>query len=578
MNNPKNRIPQYASYILILLWGIACFAFFQGWYHYHFFYQEQNQLFLWSSDYLSTYFSKPAWFACMSGDFLTQFYYYLFAGPVILTVSLLILGDLCRRSLQKAGIQSNPLTTGIAIIIMTIEALFSLHYDYRLSSIIAFAGGAGTFLVSTFILTRCRKWVSKTEKRHEKHIMIAGIGLPHWLSFLSIAISTPVCFWLFGYGVWIYAVLVIVGCILNIKESGNYLRTAALILPLFLLMLSKRSYYLDFETLYAYPGMGEFVKPQLDLEKTFAVSDEYYFGNYNKVVKIVEEDESPNPYMKFYYNLVMAQRGILPDKLLAFPGNNLGTFEKVGPDTPTLTILTINELYWLLGDMTFAERATILANVMSPDKRNIRFTKRLAEINLVSGNQNAAKKYLYILQKTFVYKNWANQMLDALDADNRHAVNHQADTDSLTQVTYSSSTLRSYQEKAKFINKKDTLRLGDNGYTIMQELLESNPENHIALDYLLCSDLLLKDMETFKHDYDTYYLKQKNPHYEKLYQEALMIYLAGTNAPQEEWQKYIKRMDIMQRFEQYSQQRGSSAFADTYWYYFDKGTAPKLKN
>ena len=40
---------------------------------------------------------------------------------------------------------------------------------------------------------------------------------------------------------------------------------------------------------------------------------------------------------------------------------------------------------------------------------------------------------------------------------------------------------------------------------------------------MLCSDLLLKDMETFKRDYDTYYLKLKNDSYERLYQEALMI-------------------------------------------------------
>lgn len=52
---------------------------------------------------------------------------------------------------------------------------------------------------------------------------------------------------------------------------------------------------------------------------------------------------------------------------------------------------------------------------------------------------------------------------------------------------------------------------------------------------MLCSDLLLKDMETFKRDYDTYYLKQKNGSYERLYQEALMIYLAGTKAKPEEW-------------------------------------------
>lgn len=43
----------------------------------------------------------------------------------------------------------------------------------------------------------------------------------------------------------------------------------------------------------------------------------------------------------------------------------------------------------------------------------------------------------------------------------------------------------------------------------MCELAESNPNNKIAIDYMLCSDLLLKDMETFKRDYDTYYLKLK---------------------------------------------------------------------
>ena len=121
----------------------------------------------------------------------------------------------------------------------------------------------------------------------------------------------------------------------------------------------------------------------MDLEKTFAVDCEYYFGNYNKVINIVEKTENPDQYMKFYYNLVMAQNGYLPDNLLRFQSNNLGTFDKLGPDTPTLTIKTLNELYWVLGDMTFCERATMLANVCSPNNRNIRMVKRLAEINLV---------------------------------------------------------------------------------------------------------------------------------------------------------------------------------------------------
>ena len=68
---------KYYAVAAIVLWAIACWAFFQFWYPYHFFFQEQNQLFLWSSDYLSSYI-YPVKFAELIGDFLTQFYYYLY--------------------------------------------------------------------------------------------------------------------------------------------------------------------------------------------------------------------------------------------------------------------------------------------------------------------------------------------------------------------------------------------------------------------------------------------------------------------------------------------------------------------
>lgn len=553
----KDLITKYGVYMLLLLWAIACFAFFQWWYPYHFFYQEQNQLFLWSTDYLLTYFNKPAWLACLAGDFLTQFYYYLYAGPIILTIALLIVGDFTRRALQAAEIESKWLPYLIAIVVMTVEASFCLHYDFRLSSVLAFAGGAATFWISTTLLNHIRIWIHLENNLREAPMMIAGMGLPHWLSLLSIIICVPISFWLFGYGVWVYAALVLTGCLLYVKQPCNYLRLGTLAVCMFLLMLTKRFYYLDFDELYSYPNIGKLTKPQFDLEKTFAVDDEYYFGNYNKVVKLVENEAEPNQQMKFYYNLVMAQQGMLPDKLLSLKDNYLGTFEHLGPDTPTLTIKSINELYWVLGDMTFAERAAILGNVCSPDKRNIRMIKRLAEINLVSGNTEAAKKYLRILEKTFVWKKWSTTILLALDRQIHTGI--------------SQGILRKYNEKANNTNQTDTIRRNDNARTIMQELLQSNPENHVALDYLLCSDLLLKDMESFKQDYDSFCYQMENPPYDvKLYQEALMIYLAGTHASATEWMKYIKRTDIMERFKQYNQQRGDITFNDTYWYYFDK--------
>ena len=59
------------------------------------------------------------------------------------------------------------------------------------------------------------------------------------------------------------------------------------------------------------------------------------------------------------------------------------------------------------------------------------------------------------------------------------------------------------------------------------------------------------------------------PRIKPLYQQALMIWLAGTNAPQREWQRYIKMPDELQRFQTYSQMRGNAAFKGTYWYWFD---------
>ena len=91
MKPTKKEIICYGA---VVIWAIGCFAFLNFFYHYHFFYQEQNQLFLLTKDYVSSYLSDgPGWLARLTGHFLTQFYYYLFLGPAILTVPLLCIVD-----------------------------------------------------------------------------------------------------------------------------------------------------------------------------------------------------------------------------------------------------------------------------------------------------------------------------------------------------------------------------------------------------------------------------------------------------------------------------------------------------
>ena len=166
--------------------------------------------------------------------------------------------------------------------------------------------------------------------------------------------------------------------------------------------------------LFGLPQVKRLQMPDFALEKTFAVVNEYQFGNYDKVIDIIKSSDGWNDQMLFFYNLVQAQRGSLPDHLQDFTPNNLGTFDKIGPETPRLTINNMNELYWALGDMTFTERAAMMTNVFAPENRNVRMVKRLAECNIVSGDSAAAQKYLRILGKTFAYRQWADATQELL--------------------------------------------------------------------------------------------------------------------------------------------------------------------
>ena len=453
--------------LVILIW-----AFFQFCYSYHFFYQEQNQLFLWSWDYVSAYFDRPGGLAQLVGDFLTQFYYYLYAGAIILTLCIALIGLLLYGALRHFRL-IRPVAVAVSLVAMTLVAACHFGTSYRLSATISIMGWA-------LLL-----WLASLPKSWARRGVTAACGL----------------------------------------------------LPAYLL--------------FGLPQVKPLRMPDFIIEKNFAVDNEYHFGHYDKVVQMVRDQQQWTHEMLFFYNLVQAQRGELSDHLLEFTPNDLGTFHKIGPDTPRLTIINMNELYWVLGDMTFTERAAMMANVFAPNNRTVRMIRRLAECNIVSGDTLAAEKYLRILDKTLAYSKWAG-----------HVRQHGQDI---------------YREKMRLVNHRDTITVSDNAHFLMMQLLDAHPDNLVALDYILCSTLLLKDIENFKRDYDRYCISTGHPRLKTLYQEALCIWLAGTQAPQQEWQRYIQQPEVLQRFSQYNNQRGHPRFKGTYWYYFDKQQAPEVK-
>lgn len=527
----KRKETIISACVLILL-CVALAAFYAIAYPAHIRWQEQNRIFLNADHWIGSYFDKPAWLGCLVGEWLTQWFSHPVVGAIILSVALCLcvvcFAIAARRVLPGWGAWLLSAAFALLMIGCSMPAATSL------ALFICITGGLALgFARLQFSISR-----SKGERRTLD------------LTPLVVALA----YWLFGGAALLTALLITAFSIKEGRKRGKMMvpvAVAACSLGIAFAMpaILCRSYNLPYAKALVYPPVVAPALPNFDYEERLAVADAFYAGDYDRTKRLALTAANPGDIQAFYYYLSSALQDSLPDNLLKYPNRYLGTLTTIGTDSPLPVINLMNDLYYNLGDMTYAERAAMMRNVFSPGNRNVRMMQRLAEINLVSGDTLAALKYLRLLDKTSLYSVWSN-------ARKPGSMSPEVERDILRRRAIS--------------NQKDNLRIGDNCRNIILELLESNPHNTMALDYLLCTDLLLKDMDTFKMDYDTYCMQKGSPRYKKLYQEALMIYLAGTNAPQEVWERYIVAGDVMAAFQRYSAQRGNPAFNDTYWYYFDR--------
>lgn len=479
----RSQIYKYIKVALLLIWALLAFAYLERTCHYSFFYREQNQLFLMSQEYLTHYFEKPSWFACMMGDFLTQFFYYIYAGASITTLSLLVFGHFLNTSLgciSRNKIWRNCIFA-ISLILMTFGAHVCLQAEQHIHCVVSLTTGILFWL--------CGHSISRILKSHTIRI-----------AFILIAFILA-C-WSVGYGSLMIIILETAWCLAYMKKTRKYLSIIFPLLLCFAFIIENNLFAKCYNVMPDDCRMSPSIDYVSDREKCdtkeqlLAYDNEYYFGNYSKVADMYEKEGGKKiDEMCFFYCLSLAQMNMLPDKLMTMKNPNLGTFLKIGPDTPMFTIKMINELYYLIGDMTYTERAALLANTFSKNGRNARMIKRIAEANIINGDTIAAKKYLRLLEKTIVYKDWAKAHMPE---------------------TMSPRVKEEMEYKRQFINKSDRIRLGDDCYIILTQLLDSNKDNTIALDYLLCSDIVARQRDTFMSDYEKY-----GPRNKRLYHEAL---------------------------------------------------------
>jgi len=322
-------------------------------------------------------------------------------------------------------------------------------------------------------------------------------------------------------------------------------------------------YHLTLEQSYQYPTTSFFNTPNLTHEKLLEMDVLSSFGQWNKVAQLSQKEDLKLNNATYYYNLSHAMQGCLPLVLMnEYQPGPLGLLAPLNSETPFLSIWSSNEVWFALGDMTMAEHAALLGMIFSPNHRSARMVMRLAEINLINGDNEAAMKYLRLLQKTWLYKNWADQHMPVRE----------------------NKVLKNWLERKRlFIPTQDTLRSARDQTSSLRALLNSHPNNNMALDYLLCYDLLSKDLSAFMKDYDVYKnIGKEIPN--RLYSEALLIGLFGRHATIDEVKRYCIPPDVLNEFNEYTSKYEANQgngnvlqlnYGKTYWFYYHFATFTK---
>lgn len=205
---------------------------------------------------------------------------------------------------------------------------------------------------------------------------------------------------------------------------------------------------------------------------------------WDKIIEKAEKKPATTPLSVSCVNLALSQKGMLADRLFEFYQNGgEGLFPTFTRDM-TSPVSTA-EIFFRLGMVNDAERYMFEAQEAIPNyRKSARLTRRIIEYEIINGNYQVAAKLLRRLQKTLFYSNWANQMMALLG--NEKAINQ--------HTIY--GKLRKYREK-----KQDFLFSDQEMDQMLGLLFLNDNHNKMAYEYLVCYELLQRDMEKFMQYY-----------------------------------------------------------------------------
>lgn len=517
----NNLITKTWKPLLSLLFGVAVMLFWAVPYMAGLCFLEQYQMFLFDIGYFLERIVLPGGLADYISEFLVQFYYMPVLGGTIIGLLLIGIQTAVWGLMKQYG--ANHDFPGYLLSFLPSIALWCAMGDQNvlLSFVVALFGA----LVMGWIHNRF----------HNRLVKV-----------VFELVSTALVYWFLGPVVFLYAALMIGDTLKNAKQKGSILSgigysACILVLTVAWILLSTQTLqypmYRIFAGLnyYRYPGavsplpfvvmvwavvipfLGMVPCRQKSLQKlqqskvVMALSyvlvivaswfgikasfDEMTYDlidydflvrteQWDKIIEKAEKKPATTPLSVSCVNLALSQKGMLADRLFEFYQNGgEGLFPTFTRDM--ISPVSTAEIFFRLGMVNDAERYMFEAQEAIPNyRKSARLTRRIIECEIINGNYKVAAKLLRRLQKTLFYSNWANQTMALLGnekAINRHPV---------------------YGKLRKYREKKQDFLFSDREMDQMLGLLFLNDNhNRMAYEYLMCYELLQRDMEKFMQYY-----------------------------------------------------------------------------
>lgn len=517
----KNLMIKTWKPLLSLLFGVAVVIFWSVPFVGGLCFQEQYQMFLFDTGYFLERIVLPGGLADYISEFLVQFYYMPVLGGAIIALLLMGIQTAVWGLMKQYGARHD--FPGYLLSFLPSIALWCAMGDQNvlLSFVVALFGA----LVIGWIHNRF----------HNRLVKV-----------VFELVSTALVYWLLGPVVFLYAVLMIGDTLKNAKQKGNVFSgigysAVILILTVAWILLTTQTLqyplYRIFAGLnyYRYPGaisplpfvvmVWAVVIPFLGMipchrkslqklqqskvvivlsyvlvivaswfgiktsfdEMTYELIDYDFLvrtEQWDKIIEKAEKKPATTPLSVSCVNLALSQKGMLADRLFEFYQNGgEGLFPTFTRDM--ISPVSTAEIFFRLGMVNDAERYMFEAQEAIPNyRKSARLTRRIIECEIINGNYKVAAKLLRRLQKTLFYSNWANQTMALLGnekAINRHPV---------------------YGKLRKYREKKQDFLFSDREMDQMLGLLFLNDNhNKMAYEYLMCYELLQRDMEKFMQYY-----------------------------------------------------------------------------